>query len=195
MGQKNIVLKTYMNKPERIQSVLEYYTKEKLPEDWASRCEEESGFYPVVNSKGVITHRERDILKRVKTASGSYLLGIENQEKINLIFPWRLMQMDCLAYERQIEEIQERNKRKYKEQNIKYSQNDDYMYKFYQKDRLEPIINLVLYWGKKPWKTPKGLRDMTSTTHMSQGMQQMFEDYKIHLMSYMPSPLLLFGIG
>ncbi|MBO5488117.1 MAG: hypothetical protein J5988_14540 [Eubacterium sp.] len=109
MGQKNNVLNIYMSKPERIQSVLEYYIEESLPEDWASRCEDVSGFYSVVNTKEKMIHRQRDILKRIKTESGSYLLGIENQENINLTFPWRLMQMDCLAYEKQIEEIQEQN--------------------------------------------------------------------------------------
>ncbi len=120
MGQKNNVLNSYMSKPERIQSVLEYYINEKLPEDWASKCEDRMGFYPVRNTKGKVTYRQRDILKQVKTETGSYLLGIENQENINLIFPWRLMQMDCLAYERQIEERQEKNKN----QDVKYKERD-----------------------------------------------------------------------
>jgi len=188
MGQKNIVLKTYMNKPERIQSVLEYYTKEKLPGNWASRCEEKSGFYPVVNSKGVITHRERDILKRVKTASGSYLLGIENQEKINLIFPWRLMQMDCLTYERQIEEIQERNERKNKEQNLKFASYDDYLYRYRVDDSLEPVVNLTLYWGKKKWQRPLSLKDMVKFSELPVKIKEMFKNYGVNIVDMRSIP-------
>ena len=74
-----------------------------------------------------------------------YYLGIENQADINLIFPWRLLQMDCLTYERQIEDIQTANAR----QGVKYGQEDDYMYRFSEGDRLKPVINLILYWGKR----------------------------------------------
>ena len=91
MGEANNVFNVFMSKPERIRSVLEYYLKEKLSEDW--KCEDANGFYALHNSKGKVSHRQRDIIKRVTTAEGSYLLGIENQETRNLIFPWRLLQM------------------------------------------------------------------------------------------------------
>ena len=184
MGEKNIVLNTYMSKPERIQSVLEYYTKEKFPENWASVCKEESGFTAVKNKKGRISHRQRDIFKRIDAQEGTYYVGIENQVNINLIFPWRLMQMDCLAYERQIEQIKQNNKKN----SVKYSQEDDYLYHYLKKDRLKPIINLVLYWGKNPWIMPKGLKDMMSTIVMPCGMQRMLEEYKIHLISMREIP-------
>ena len=38
MGKIDAVLHTYMSKPERIKSVLEYYTKEKLPDNWIVLC-------------------------------------------------------------------------------------------------------------------------------------------------------------
>lgn len=44
MGEANAALCSYMNCPDRIRSVLEYYLGEKLPEDWA--WEELKGFYP-----------------------------------------------------------------------------------------------------------------------------------------------------
>nr|WP_304710229.1 hypothetical protein [uncultured Acetatifactor sp.] len=34
MGKPNNALAVYMNRPDRIRSVLEYYIGEKLPRDW-----------------------------------------------------------------------------------------------------------------------------------------------------------------
>ncbi len=184
MGQKNNVLNSYMSKPERIQSVLEYYIGEKLPVDWATRCEEVSGFYTIVNSKGKVTFRQRDILKRIKTDSGSYLLGIENQENINLIFPWRLMQMDCLAYEKQIEEIQDTNKVK----SVTYEKGDDYLYHYKAEDDLEPVVNLMLYWGKRKWKKPLGIKDMVKLSEIPPKITGMFMDYGVHMIDMRSIP-------
>lgn len=157
MGELNNVLKVYMSKPERIQSVLEYFIGERLSENWSATCVEEDGFFSVENTKGRVSFRQRDILKKVVTEEGAYFLGIENQARINLIFPWRLMQMDSLFYERQIEEIRRKNM----EEAATYTQEDDYQYRFKKRDRLIPIVNLVLYWGKTEWKCPTGLSDMT----------------------------------
>lgn len=66
MGEANNVFNVFMNKPERIRSILEYFIKEKLPEDW--NCNDESGFHTVRNSKGKVSFRQRDILKRITTA-------------------------------------------------------------------------------------------------------------------------------
>lgn len=107
MGETNNVLNVFMSKPERVRSILEYYLKEKVPATW--KWTDADGFCTVRNAKGKVSFRQRDILKRIVTPEGSFLLGIENQETINLIFPWRLLQMDSLIYEREIEEIQQQN--------------------------------------------------------------------------------------
>ena len=82
MGEPNNALNVYMNRPDRLRSVLEYYLGEELPEDW--RLEEEEGFYSVRNSKGKISFRQRDRIKKVIAADFSFLLGLENQHSINL---------------------------------------------------------------------------------------------------------------
>lgn len=41
MGEPNNVLNVYMNRQDRLRSVLEYYLGEKLPENW--RFDEEDG--------------------------------------------------------------------------------------------------------------------------------------------------------
>lgn len=44
MGEPNNALAVYMNRPERIRDLLEYYLGAGLPEDW--ECEEMRGFIP-----------------------------------------------------------------------------------------------------------------------------------------------------
>ena len=40
MGEPNNVLNVYMNRPDRLRSVLEYYLGEKLPDKWSFEEEE-----------------------------------------------------------------------------------------------------------------------------------------------------------
>lgn len=177
MGEKNNVLNVYMSKPRRIQSILEFCIKKKLPEDWYLSCTEAEGFYSVENGEGKKSFRQRDIFKKIITEEGFFYLGIENQENINLTFPWRLMQMDCLEYERQIEELQQANK----EKKVNYKKEDDFLYSFREQDRLIPIVNIVLYWGKRRWKKPLSIKEMMNEDFLPQEMRKLFRDYKVYL--------------
>ena len=186
MGEPNNALNVYMNRPDRLRSVLEYYLGDELPED--CRLEEEEGFYSVRNSKGKISFRQRDRIKKVIAADFSFLLGLENQHSINLIYPWRLMEMDCRAYGLQIEKLQKKNAGEKRT----YEGGDDFKYRYRQDDRLEPVLNLTLYWGKKPWKSPLSLGEMTKIRSLPLKLCELFGDYKVHLihMRSIPEPEL-----
>jgi hypothetical protein len=189
MGEPNNVLNVYMSKPDRVKSVLEYHLGEKLPEDW--ECEVENGFYSIRSCstknvsvkhesgdvRGKISYRQRDIFKKVKAPEGAFLLGVENQQTINLTFPFRLMQLDCLAYERNIEDIQQRNT----DEIAFYRAGDDYKYRYRKENCLKPVVNLTLYWGKKKWQTPLRLRDMLDMTALPESMKSLVGDYPVHL--------------
>ena len=186
MGEPNNALNAYMGRPDRIRSVLEYYIGEKLPEDWS--IEKEDGFYTIRNSKGKLSFRQRDGIRRIKGRGCGFYLGLENQQTINLIFPWRIMEMDSLAYRAGIERIQERNKAA----KVAYREDDDFKYAYRKEDRLEPLLNLVLYWGKRKWKQPLALSDMMDMSRLPEGMHSMFSDYRVHLihMRHIPEEAL-----
>ena len=87
MGKPNNVLKEYMKKPERVRSVLEYYLREKLPNNW--EIEAGDGFYSARNSMGKVSFRERDGIRRVHAGGSAFWLGLENQEPVlNLTLYW-----------------------------------------------------------------------------------------------------------
>lgn len=184
MGEKNNVLNVYMNKPERIKSVLEYHLRKKLPDDWTACCNEASRFYSVKNVRNKMSSRERDIYKKIITETDTFYLGIENQYDVNLIFPWRMMQMDCLAYESQIEEIKGKNRKT----DIIFEGADDFLYRYKENDRLIPVVNLVLYWGEEEWERPLQLRDMLDETGLPDIMEDLVEDYHIHLINMRSIP-------
>ena len=93
MGEPDNALKAYIKRPDRIRSVLEYYLRKELPEDW--ECRQTDGSLPMRNAKGKLTFRERDYLGEVNAWGMRFLLGIENQQTMNLTYPWRLIEMDC----------------------------------------------------------------------------------------------------
>lgn len=176
MGEPNNALNVYMSRADRIRSVLEYYLGEKLPEDW--NCEETGGFSSVRTSDGRLSFRQRDFLGKAQAWGIRFFLGLENQDSINLTYPWRLMESDCLTYGKEIEEIQERNTCSEE----KYSQEDDFKYRYRKADRIEPVLNLTLYWGKKEWKEPCSLKAMMRGINaLPEKLQALAGDYQVHL--------------
>lgn len=178
MGEPNNALKVYMNRPDRIRSVLEYYLGERLPEDWT--CEETGGYVSVRNPNGKLSFRERDYLGKIWAWGVCFKVGLENQNTVNLTYPWRIMELDCLAYGREIEDIQERNAASGEE----YKAEDDFKYRYRKGDCLEPILNLTLYWGRKKWEGPLSLRDMMrDMSPLPEKVRHLAGDYRVHLIS------------
>ncbi len=55
------------------------------------------------------------------------------------------------------------------------------MYAYRKRDRLEPILNLTLYWGRKRWKQPLSLADMVDMSLLPEQLRELFADYRVHL--------------
>ena len=176
MGEPNVALGVYMNNPARIRSVLEYYLGEKLPEDW--KYEELKGMYPVRDSKGKLTYRQRDLIGKACAWGTHFLLGLENQERINLIYPLRLMEMDSLVYRQEVEAVDEKNRAA----GQRYEEEDDFLYRHRRGDRVKPVLNLMLYWGKKKWEKPLSLREMLEDVPaLPTKLRQLAGDYGVHI--------------
>lgn len=182
MGEPNAALNVYMSKKERIRDVCEFYMGEKLSTELEIVVED--GFYSLRGSEK-LTFRERDVLKKVRRADGKkFLLGIENQMTNNLTFPQRILEMDSLEYKRQAEKIREKNKR----DGVKYEKKDDFKYGFREEDRMNPVCNLMLYWGKDKSGTPASLKDMVDMEALPEPMKGLFNDYRVHTVSMLEIP-------
>ncbi len=149
---------------------------DKLPPDW--ECREIRGFYTIRNTNGKLSARQRDFLGIAQAWGNRFLLGLEHQENIGLTFPWRLMEMDCLSYGNEIQKNQQKNSAN----EVHYSTEDDFQYRYRKSDQIPPVLTLTLYWGKKPWKEPLSLTHMMA--HMGtlpKKMQLLAGDYRVHL--------------
>lgn len=97
-----------------------------------------------------------------------------------MTYPWRLMELDCLTYGREIEDIQERNAAS----GEKYGTDDDFKYHYKKDDDLEPILNLMLYWGRKKWKGPLSLRGMMGNMDaLPVKIRRLVGNYHVHIVA------------
>ncbi len=109
------------------------------------------------------------------------VLGLENQEKIDYRMPLRTMLYDGLAYKKQADILwgdlskQQRNR----------ASDAERMSRLRKKDRLTPVITLVLYYGESgDWDGPRRLYDMLDMPSEQDNMvdvKSLIPDYKLNL--------------
>ena len=116
----------------------------------------------------VIHEQERDVAK-YWTDKNCYirlaLLGVENQLAIDMDMPLRVIGYDGSSYRDEMNHdeivIDERTGKKHKIRHERY-----------------PVVTIVLYFGKTPWKKPLSLYDVLE---ISDDLKPFVSDYKINL--------------
>lgn len=95
------------------------------------------------------------------------------------------MELDCLAYWQELERISEKNR----EAGKSGGEKDDFLYCVGNEDRMRPILNLMLYWGKKEWRRPLFLREMTEDLlELPAELRQLAGDYQVHIVAMQEIP-------
>ena len=100
---------------------------------------------------------------------------MENQEFIDYEIPLRMMKCEVAEYEKQYRSIRAKLKNK---KNLK---SGEYMYKFRKKDKLVPIVTLILYGGSEKWDGPKSLQEMFDLEKVPEAFHHLLSDYKINV--------------
>lgn len=150
MGQKDIAEKLLEDYPDVFADIINVFVFQG-----ERRVREEDLHQTNVRSQykadGTKLHeQERDNFKVWCNGEHRVLLGIENQTKIDRDMPLRVIGYDGAAYREQILDKGERER--------------------------SQIMTLVLYFGEKPWKQPKSLKERIPQIEMMHG-----NDYKIHV--------------
>ena len=98
-------------------------------------------------------HENRRDVRKVDKYQNVYRLicGLENQTGADNTMPERVMGYDYAAYEAQISEITEENRKK---DALAYGK------RIHDDQKLAPVITGVLYWGNEDWTGPLRLHDM-----------------------------------
>ncbi len=138
--------------------------------------------YYGVDNKAISKQKWRDLLKRtiIQTSKDAcyVLLGVENQSEIHYAMPVRNMIYDAINYGSQVEEA----KRKHEETGRDaYQDAGEFLSGFTRKDRLTPVITLVVYWGSKKWDGPLTLHEMLHVE--DETILKFVSDYKVNLLS------------
>lgn len=109
-----------------------------------------------------VMERSRDVVMKQNMKGHRFiLLAVENQKIIDYSMPARIMLQEALTYDQQRKEIVRENKRAEKEGiHDLYKNEGELLYKFKRKDKLQPVVTLVAYWGEEPWDGPVNLHDM-----------------------------------
>ena len=181
MGKYDVAMKNYFAGNDRVASICNFCVGSAmfLPENIA----EKQGFYSVRTQKGKLSYVQRDILRKVKVRNQEMLIGLENQQNINLIFPVRQLEMDCLEYKKNVEEIQNKNIRERDTGEKAFSDGDDYLYAYRKDDRILPVVTLVLYWGEEEWEMPQKLSDIQATDDLPPELYAFMNDYRMNIIS------------
>ncbi len=120
--------------------------------------------------------RIRDLKKWFRSGVVLRVLAVENQEHVDYAIPWRLMNYDAQEYGNQTGALKRKNRR---EGCLKTK--GEYLCGLRREDRLVPVYTICLYHGEEIWDGPKSLKDMMDFGEAAQDWENLFSDYKIHL--------------
>ena len=113
--------------------------------------------------------------KQMGDGSVLRILSLENQEYVDYTMPFRGMRYDVLNYERQVDELKQRNR----EAGI-LKPGVERLCGLKKEDRLVPAYTLCLYHGAEKWEGPRSLADMMDFGE-NDTFREWFKDYPLHL--------------
>ena len=183
MGRKDMMLRDYFRDNGRFANVVNnvvFAGEEVLkPDDLADleTCE--------VYAEGeAVYQRQRDVAKVSKSGTVYVMLGIENQNSISNIMPFRTMEYDYLKYRMQFRKIARRTKEgqaEHKECKEHRLTRQEFLDGFGKKDRIMPVIIITLYYGAEEWNGARKLSDLFYETEYDETLSKYYGDYKINL--------------
>ncbi|MBQ7920617.1 MAG: Rpn family recombination-promoting nuclease/putative transposase [Lachnospiraceae bacterium] len=130
----------------------------------------------VTTNETVWRERSRDLIRKYENGASYAVLGIENQENVSYIMPFRIMEYEAGEYSKQIEEMQKKHK------DSGDVSGDEFLSKFAKTDKVNPCVTLVLYWGEN-WDGPESLKDMLNLGGLPEQMKAYVNDYPMHLVN------------
>lgn len=119
--------------------------------------------------------RSRDVIKKTAFGVDFVIMGIENQQKVHYAMPLRVMLYDALGYLKEYQGLSRNMKKGGGTMTA-----EEFLSALRKKDRLHPIISIVIYYGEKPWDGPLSLKDMI--VEMPKQVAAAFSDYRMNLL-------------
>lgn len=178
MAREDVVTNEYLNDPERFADLLNVYA-------FQGKCMvQEQDVYPWEASLspaiGILRRRflaakYRDVIKKTVFGTNFVLIGAENQSEIHYAMPIRGNTYDALEYDAQWRKIRKLHQKK------RDLRGAEFLSGFSKKDRVKPVVTIVLYWGLEPWDGARNLHDLMDFTDIPEEVRSMANNYSLNL--------------
>ena len=119
------------------------------------------------------------IMKKTMDGQTLAILILENQTNVDYSMPARVFMEEALAYDKQVREIKRHNQN-LEEVTGKYGELGAFIYWFKKKDRLRPVVTLVLYWGNQEWDGAMSMKDLIDFKGVEY-LRNLVPEYPVHV--------------
>ncbi len=184
MSKKDVVLKEYMQDKEVFADAFNYliYQGRKVvkPEHLSDLNVELTGIPYGNEGMAEYIQKYRDNMRlysAMEDGKMTYLIfGLENQVKVHYAMPVRNMIYDALQYGKQVNDKVKRYRKRKKQTNIS---SVEFLSGFRKKDRLIPVMTLVIHFGAEHWDGPLSLHEMLDFP--DDESKKLIPDYRMNL--------------
>lgn len=177
MGKRDITFKDYLSDSRRYADLLNgsiFQGRQIIDADEL----QEAGTVQSKSDGQSIMERINDItMKQTRDGSLFAIWTVANQEHIDYGMPVRVMMQEALSYDRQLKEIRRRNQ--------SVSDSGEFLSRVTKKDRLHPVITLVVYWGEETWQGAGSLYDMLdfgADAALAEEIKNFVPEYPLHFL-------------
>lgn len=184
MGKMNLAVNRLLQRKSIYADLMNgtiFNGQQNLTEDDLEWIPEESGiFYRNEKGKTRALERRGDVRMRSETGTFSLIFATESEDKVHYGMPVKNMLYEALEYMKQIQDIEKAHREK-----SDWENGDEFLSGISNKDKLIPIITIVLYTGNKgAWDGPRSLMEMYKLSDDEKILFRDFlPDYKIHLVN------------
>ena len=116
----------------------------------------------------------RDLIKKAAFGVNFAIIGLENQEEVHYLMPIRSMSYDAAEYQRQADEIRERER---KSPGITSA---EFLSGFRKSSRLCPCVTFVLFFGEQ-WDGSRELQELLDMTDIPKELLPYINNYEVHI--------------
>ncbi len=179
MGKKDVALHRYFQDEERFADLLNGYIfagrQVVQGSDVLEKDSRISGMFGRIRRRFPV-QKYRDLIRRVVLDTDFVIVGLEHQDQVHYGMPVRVMVQDAVNYEEQFRRIQKRNRHRADLRSA------EWMGRFSRTDRLDPVVTIVLYYGRERWDGPRDLRHMMDLGEMHEELARLVNSYPIHIL-------------
>lgn len=181
----DIARKRYFNEKERLADLLNLLIKEHAEKEKKIQLVTGENFTIISPEVSTVTKTDSGEYSRIRTVDVAsifkieeerYYLFVENQELVDYTMPERLLNSESICYHEQIHQLRKCHKLK-----KDWKSKEERLCGFSIEDELIPVISVVIYYGTRDWKECQTLGQMMRIAHKTRELQELINDYKIHL--------------